>query len=155
MCDPISAGLAIVAAATQAVSVVSQNQAASANNRAVEQQLGVRKKEIDQAATAEMNARLREARREQSRILVASGEAGLSLTSGGIESLLLDSVQQAELSNDASLANRESRKAAADAEAQSKVQAKTTVLGAGLQIGLAAGGSALNSVAAQRRQRPS
>lgn len=149
MCLPAVAAAALIAAGTTAVGVIASNQQAKAYNRALEQQNTVRKTEIDKAATAEINARLREMRREQSRIMVAAGEAGLSLQSGGVEALLLDSLQQAELANDTSLANRESRKLASDAETQSRMQARTTLLGAGLQIGLAAGGAAME--AAQRR----
>lgn len=145
MCIPAVAAAALIAGATQAVGIVAANQQAKAYNRAVNQQNQTRKKEIDQAATAEINDRLREMRREQARIVVAAGEAGLSLQSTSVESLLMDSMMQAELSNDRSLANRESRKLASDAEAQSKMQAKTTLLGAGLQIGLAAGGAALGA----------
>lgn len=148
MCIPAVAAAALVAGATQAVSVIAGNQAAKQYNRALNEQNATRKKEIDRAATAEINTRLREMRREQSRIMVAAGEAGLSLGSQSIETLLLDSVQQAELANDASLANRESRKLASDAETASKMQSKTTLLGAGLRIGLAAGGAAMGQ---QRR----
>lgn len=147
MCLPAVAAAALIAAGTQAVGIVASNQMAKAQNRALQQQNDLRKTEIDKAATAEINARLREMRREQSRIMVAAGEAGLSLQSGSVETLLMDSLMQAELANDVSLANRESRKLASDAETQSRMQAKTTWLGAGLRIGLAAGGSALGSAA--------
>jgi hypothetical protein len=145
MCIPAVAAAALVAGATQAVGTIASNAQAKAYNKAVNAQNTLRKKEIDQAATAEINERLREMRREQSRIVVAAGEAGLSLSSTSVETLLMDSMMQAELANDTSLANRESRKRASDAEAQSRMQAKTTLLGAGLQIGLAAGGAALGS----------
>lgn len=147
MCLPAVAAAALIAGATQAVGVISANQQAKAANAALNQQNTVRKQEVDKAATAEINARLREMRREQSRIMVAAGEAGLSLQSGSVESLLMDSAMQAELANDASLANRESRKLASDAETQSRMQAKTTLLGAGLRIGLAAGGAAMGQSA--------
>lgn len=141
MCVPAVAAAALIAGATQAVSVVAQNQIASAQNRSIREQHATRQRQIDQAATDEINARLREQRREASRISVAAGEAGLSLTSGGVEALLMDSVMQAELANDTSLANRESRKAAATADANAAMQSKTTLLGAGLRIGLSAGGA--------------
>lgn len=148
MCLPAVAAVALVAAGTAAVGVIQQNAMASATNRALEQQNALRKEEIDDATTADINDRLREMRREQSRIMVAAGEAGLSLQSGGVESLLMDSAMQAELANDRSLANRESRKAASDASTQSQMQSKYTPLGAGLKIGLAAGGAFANQSAA-------
>lgn len=88
------------------------------------------------ATSTEMFDRDRQARREQARILTAAGEAGLSLNSGAVENMLLDSAMQQNLSNQRSLANMESRIAASDAEAnsmRSKV-ASPTLLGAGLQI---------------------
>lgn len=149
MCIPAVAAAALIAAGTQAVGVISANQAAKQTNRALQAQNDQRKREIDRAATAEINNRLREMRREQARIQVAAGEAGLSLGSGSVEALLFDSLQQAELANDTSLANRESRKLASDADTASRLQAKTTLLGAGLRIGLAAGSAAMNAKGAQ------
>lgn len=123
-------------AASTLVSTIGANQAASATNRALNEQNAVRKKQIDQAATSEINQRLREMRREQARIQVATGQAGLSLQSGSIEAMLADSAMQAGLANETSLANRESRKIASDAETAANLQSKTTLLGAGLKIGL-------------------
>lgn len=148
MCLPAAAAAVLVAAAAHGVSIVAQNQQAKAVNKALKQQNAQRTKEIDQASAQEINNRLREMRREQARIQVAAGEAGLSLSSGGVEALLLDSAMQAELANDASLANRESRKRALDAETNASFQARTTTLGAGLQIGLAGAGAYIGS---QRR----
>lgn len=136
MCDPVSIGLAIV---TTAVSVIGQSQAAKAQAKAINNANQVRQNEIDKASTAEINTRLRQARRERGNILVAAGEAGLSLDSGNVETMLLDTYQQTELSNDNSLANRESRRASTQADAESAMSkvSSPTLLGAGLQIGLA------------------
>lgn len=147
MCLPAIAGAALIAGAQVGLQTIIANQAASATNKALNQQNAVRKTEIDQAATAEINDRLRAMRREQARIQVAAGESGLSLGSQSVEALLQDSLMQAKLANDQSLANRESRKRASDAETQSRLQAKTTALGAGLKIGLAAGGAAFGQAA--------
>lgn len=141
MCLPALPAAILLAAGTTAVGVIQSNQAASAYNKNLNRQNALRKEEIDKASTAEINERLRAMRREQSRVMVAAGEAGLSLQSGGIEGLLLDSAMQAELAQDRSLANRESRRTASDAQSQSQMQAKTTALGAGLKIGLSAGGA--------------
>lgn len=135
MCNPIL--LAVAAVATTATSVIGQIQSAKAQTKNIQASLDVKSKQIDQASTAEVNDRLREARREQGRITVAAGESGLNLNSGAVETLLMDSVTQASLSNERSLANRESRRLAADAEAQSLVPSRPTALGAGLQIALA------------------
>lgn len=138
MCLPLVPLIAIGAAvATTAVSVVGQIQSANAANKAIKAQLAAKDHEIDLAASHEINDRLRQARREQGRILVAAGESGLSLESGSVNALLEDAQMQATLSNETSLANRESRRQAARAEANAALVAKPTVLGAGLQIGLA------------------
>lgn len=151
MCLPAIPAAIAIAAATTAVGVIQQNQMAKAYNKSINQQNALRKEQIDEAATAEINDRLRAMRREQSRVMVAAGEAGLSLQSGGVEAMLLDSAMQAELANDRSLANRESRRAASDAQAQSRMQSKTTALGAGLKIGLSAASAGMNASAAQGR----
>lgn len=148
MCDPIS--LAAIAVVSTAVQVVGASQAAKQQAKAINKANATKQHEIDQAATAEINDRLREARREQGRIAVAAGEAGLSLSSGGVESLLLDSAMQAELANDRSLANRESRKKSAAAEAQVMMPSRATTLGAGLQIALA-GGKAYMGASGQQK----
>ena len=69
--------------------------------------------------------------------MTAAGEAGLSLNSGAVDSLLLDSAMQQSLANQRSLANMESRIAASDAEANSMRSrvAAPTLLGAGIRIG--------------------
>lgn len=138
-----------VAAASTAVNVVGTIQSAKAQTKAINHANDVKQAEIDKAATAEINDRLRAARREQGRIMVAAGQSGLSLESGGVESLLLDSAMQAELSNDRSLANKESRKLATAAEAQSLIPSRPTALGAGLQIGMSAAKGYMNSSTAQ------
>lgn len=148
MCTPLALGLAV--AGSTAVSVIGQNQAAAATNAALQQQNTLRKHQIDQAATAEINARLREMRREQARIEVAAGGAGLSLSSGSVEAALMDSAMQAGLADNTSLANRESRKAASDAETQAGLQSSTTLLGAGLKIGLAGGAAYGNAKASTK-----
>lgn len=154
MCHPAIIGAAVLAGASQAASTIAANQSAKRINHTLQDQNALRKREIDQAATHDINERLREMRREQARIEVAAGGAGLSLSSGSIEALLLDSAMQAELANDTSLANRESRKLASDAETASRLQSKTTLLGAGLKIGLAAGGAALSALPAPEPKPP-
>ena len=140
MCIPLAVALAIGAAAFGAVAQV---QSANAQAKALNQQLAARDKEINHAASAEINDRLRAARRQQGRILVAAGQSGLSTTSGNVEGLLLDNAVQASLSDERSLANRNNALDAAAAEAQAKMPSKPTILGAGLQIGLAGAGAAV------------
>jgi hypothetical protein len=134
-----------LAAATTAVSVVGQIQAANSANKAIKAQHAVQQKQIDQASADEISQRLRQMRREQGRIMVAAGESGLSTESGSVSALLADSAMQAGLSNQTSLANRESRKEAATADANTKFVSKPTALGAGLQIGLATAQAGLNA----------
>jgi hypothetical protein len=152
MCDPVTIAVGI-AVATTAVSVVGQIQSANAENKAIKQSLKAKDKEIDQAAAQEINDRLREARREQGRIMVAAGESGLSTSSGSVEALLTDAEMQATLSNQTSLANRESRRDAARAEANANMVTKPTALGAGLQIALS-GASAAQGAGAFKGKGP-
>jgi hypothetical protein len=143
MCLPAALAIPIaLATATTAVSVVGQIQSANAANAAVKAQLATKNKEIDQAATQEINNRLRQMRVEESRIAVAAGESGLSLDSGAIKALQSDAAMQAGLANQVSLANRESRKDAARAEANAQMVSKPTLLGAGLQIALSGANAA-------------
>lgn len=144
MCDPISIGIGL-AVATTATSIVGQVQAANATNKAIAKQQKVQAKQINDQATQEVNDRLRQARRDEARILVAAGESGLSLESGAVKALALDAEAQATLDNQTSLANRESRQAASVADANAKLVSKPTALGAGLQIGLAGVQSAANN----------
>jgi hypothetical protein len=146
MCLPAAIAIPVVlATAATAVSVVGQIQSANAANKAIKQQLKAKDKEIDQAAAHEINERLREARREQGRIMVAAGEAGLSTSSGSVEALLEDAAMQASLANQTSLANRESRRDAARAEANANMVSKPTLLGAGLQIAISGASAAANA----------
>lgn len=142
MCDPISIGIGL-AVATTAVSVVGQIQ--SANNEAarIQAEHDAKQHEVDVQTSEQINSRLREARREQGRILVAAGESGLNTASPVVQGLLTDASMQATLANQESLANRASRKRAITAEANADMPNKPTMLGAGLQIALAGGSAAL------------
>ena len=119
-------------------------------NKAIEAQRNAKNHEIDLAASEQISARLREARREQGRIMVAAGESGLNTSSPVIQGLLTDASMQATLSNQESLANRASRRRATDAEANAAMVSKPTALGAGLQIALA-GASAAQSAGAFKK----
>lgn len=146
MCLPALPLIAIgLAAATTAVSVVGQIQSANNAAAAIQAQYNTKVKEVDRAAAHEIDERIRQARREQGRILVAAGESGLSTASPSVDALLSDAGMQATLSNEVSLANRESRRDAAKAEANAAMPSKPTLLGAGLQIGLAGLGAANNA----------
>lgn len=136
MCDPIS--MTIAAVATTAVSVVSEIQAAKAQNKAIAAQFEQQQKEIGQKQVAELNDRARQARKEQARIRVAAGEAGLQL-GGSIDGLLMDSLTQNSLANERINLNTETQRNASVAEANSmysRVQ-QPTILGAGLRIATA------------------
>lgn len=137
MCLPaaIAIPLAITTAAT-AVSVVGQIQSANSAAAQIQAQHDTKQHEVDLATSHQINERLRQARREQGRILVASGEAGLNTSSPVVQGLLTDAAMQATLSNQTSLANREARREAITAEANALMPTKPTLLGAGLQIGL-------------------
>lgn len=150
MCEPITAA-AIVAGVTSVASagasIVAQSKSAKAQTKALNQQAAVAREETRLEASGELFDSMREARREQGRIRAAAGEAGLSLSSGSIEDMLLDSAMQAELRSDRTLANMEARNRANEAEATSMASriSKPTALGAGLQLA-AAGASAWSGI---------
>jgi len=142
MCDPVTAAvtMAVVSTVGAGASVVAQAQTAKAQTKAIKAQQALVAEENRDVASAEMFDQMRGARREQGKIRAAAGEAGLSLTSGSIEGLLLDSAMQMELQGSRSIANMESRHAANTAEASSMLSQiqKPTALGAGLQMASAA-----------------
>lgn len=158
MCDPITA--AVVVGVTSVIgtgaTLIQQASVASAQRQAINQQAEVVSEENRKAASAEIFDRMRAARREQGRIRVAAGEAGLGLSSGSVGQLLMDSAMQSELSTQRSLANRESRDAANSAEAASmlsRVQGPT-LASAGIQIASSAAGawSDISRAKVQKRQ---
>lgn len=146
MCLPAAIAIPIaLAAAGTAVSVVGQIQAANSANKAIQAQHDAKQHEIDLQASEQISARLREARREQGRIMVAAGESGLNTASPVVQGLLTDASMQATLSNQESLANRASRKRATTAEANAMMVSKPTLLGAGLQIALSGASAAVKA----------
>jgi hypothetical protein len=134
MCDPIS--MTVLAVTTAAAGVVAQVQSAKYQQQAIDAQLAEMNQQIDTRETAELNERLRIQRKEQARIKVAAGEAGLQIGSPGIESLLMDSLMQTQLSAERTSLNTDMdrNKAAAEANAASSRVQGPTPLGAGLQI---------------------
>lgn len=150
MCDPVTAAVVVgvTMVATTGASIIAQNKAAKAQTKAIKAQLGVSQEEARAEATSEMFDQMRAARREAGRTRAAAGEAGLSLDSGSVEALLMDSAMQSEFKNDRTLANLESRSNANVAEANSmlsRVQ-KDNWLTGGLKLA-AAGASAYAGVA--------
>jgi len=144
MCEPVSLAIAagVTAVASTGYSLIAQSQAAKAQNRAIHQQLEFTNEEARRKASTEIFDTMRASRREQGRVRAAAGEAGLALT-GSVDTLLMDSAMQAEMSNDRSIANQESRVAANVAEANSMFSQVQNVnaVGAGLQLG----GAGLNA----------
>lgn len=134
MCEPVTI-MTTLAIATTAASIVSEVQSAKAQEKAIRAQLEQTNTEINQKASAEVNDRQRAARREQARIKVAAGEAGLQL-GGSIDQLLSDSLMQAGLSHERTSQNRENELLSANAEANSMLSRveRPTILGAGLRL---------------------
>lgn len=134
MCDPLSA--TILAVASSAATIYSANKAASAQEAAIREQLALLEEESVKTETADVNEHLRAMRKEQARIRVAAGEAGLQLGSGSIETLLKDSMMQTSLAASNTRLNAERDRRAARAEANSSLSSiqKDTLLGAGLKI---------------------
>lgn len=133
MCEP--ATLSLLAMATTAASIATQAVSARNQEKAIEAQTEAAEKETRGAATAELNERQRAARREQSRIKVAAGQAGLNL-GGSVDTLLQDSMMQAGLAGEATRDNMHNRVASQQAEASAAYSRidKPNVLTAGLQM---------------------
>jgi hypothetical protein len=136
MCLPLAPVLAVVGAVTSAVSVISEIKAANYQNKAISDQLQNSYHQIADQQAAENNDRSRAARKEQGRIAVAAGEAGLQLSSGSIEGLLMDSTMQRQLSSERTGLNADNMRQQARDEANkyySQVQ-QPSVVGAGLRV---------------------
>lgn len=156
MCDPVT--MTITAVAASAASIVGQVQSAKYQAEAIQAQFAQNQQEFAAKASAETNDRLREMRREQARVKVAAGEAGLQL-SGSIDLLLKDSLMQGQLASTRIEDNRQREVLNAKAEADSMLSRNTspTVLGAGIQLASAgmsgyAQGTSLK-IARQQAQR--
>lgn len=139
MCNPVA--MMVMAITSTAAQVVGQVQSAKAQQAAIDAQLQQNLTEFSAKASAETNDRLREARREQSKIKVAAGEAGLQL-GGSIDLLLKDSNLQSSMAAGRIQDNmgREVNNAAAEANSMSSRIESPTLLSAGLQIGNSAVG---------------
>lgn len=133
MCDPVTAATLMVV--TTAAQVVGEVKAAKRQEAAIRDQLVMVEEEVNDKAAGEINDRLRESRREQARIKVAAGEAGLKL-GGSIDLLLQDSLMQSGLSNERTLGNRGRELRAARNEANSMLSRveRPTLLGAGIRL---------------------
>jgi hypothetical protein len=151
MCDPVT--MTIMAVASTAAGIVGQVQSAKSQTAAIQAQATQAATEAASKASGETNDRLREARREQSRIKVAAGEAGLQL-GGSIDLLLRDSQLQSSMAAGRIQDNQGRENGATSAEANSMLSRVTspTLLGAGLQIAGAGiqGYGAGQSIQAQR-----
>ncbi|WP_343698847.1 hypothetical protein [Caulobacter sp.] len=150
--------MATIAVVSTAAQVITEVQAAKAQKKAITAQLAEAEGEIRTAETADLNDRAREARREQARIKVAAGEAGLQLGSGSLEAMLLDSVMQQELAGERTSLNAENQLHAARAEANSQYSrvSQPTLLGAGLRIAVSGvSGYAAGAGAASAKQAAS
>lgn len=136
MCHPAAAAALMVA--TTATQIVGEVKAAKRQEATIRDQLVMVEEEVNDKASAEINDRLRESRREQARIKVAAGEAGLKL-GGSIDLLLQDSLMQAGLSNERTLGNRGRELRAARNEANSMLSRveRPSLLGAGLRLATA------------------
>ena len=137
ICDPVTIAISL-AVATTAAGIVSEVRAAKSQTKAITTQLATTNKQIDQKATAELNDRQRAARREQARVKVAAGEAGLQL-GGSIDLLLKDSLMQAGLAAERTNQNADNERLNATAEANSMLSRveSPTILGAGLRLATA------------------
>ena len=147
MCDPVSIGLMALTAVTSTVSVIAANQAADAQIEAIKNQQAQEAEQLREQASGDIFERDRAARREQARLRVAAGEAGLNLGGGSVEAMLMDSAMQATMARQRSVTNYENARAASEASANSSLSQikRTSALGAGLQIGLSVANTAVGT----------
>lgn len=142
MCDPVTAAIVVgvTAVASTGYSIYAQAKSAKAQTKALREQESAAREETRRESSAEIFDSMRQARREQGQVRAQAGEAGLSLTSGSVEALLMDSAMQGELREQRTLANAESRNRSNQAEAASIASriSKPSVVGAGLQLGASA-----------------
>jgi hypothetical protein len=134
VCDPVT--LAVVSVVSTAATIATEIQGAQAQNKAIAQELQQQNKQADAQEVAALNQRAREARKEQGRMMVAAGEAGLQLGSGSVESMLLDSAMQQKQADEGIAQNRDNLVQANTSEANryySAVQ-QPSVIGAGLRL---------------------
>jgi hypothetical protein len=143
--------MAALAVASTAVSVISEVQSAQAQNKAIGAELRQGYQQVAEQQASQMNDRAREARKEHGRMMVAAGEAGLQLSSGSVEAMLLDSEMQKQLADANIRTNAEHQDQNLTGEANrmySQVQ-QPSIIGAGLRLvssgvsGYAAGRSAV------------
>lgn len=159
MCDPVTAAVVVgvTTVASTGAQLIAASKNAKAQERAIREQQAIEREETRQLATSQLFDDMRAARREQAKIRSAAGEAGLSLASGSIEGLLMDSAMQMELSRDRTIANMESRHRANTAAAESALSQvqKPTALGAGLSLASAAASGWSGVQQAKIQTRPS
>jgi hypothetical protein len=128
--------MAVVAVVSTAASIATEVQAAQAQNKAIGQELRQGQQQVDEQHVSDLNNRARQARVEQGRMAVAAGEAGLQLSSGSVENMLLDSAMQQKQANEATDLNAQNQQQNLLSEANrmySQVQ-QPTVVGAGLRL---------------------
>lgn len=130
----------LISGASEALNVLSQANAAKAQNKAISRQTQDAYNQIAVQQTAETNDRLRATRKEQARMRVAAGEAGLQLSSRSLEQMLLDSQMQTGLAMERSSLNADNQRSSVAAQANSMYSNvdNPSLLGSGLRIATAA-----------------
>nr|WP_127711109.1 hypothetical protein [Novosphingobium umbonatum] len=113
-------------------------QSAEAQQAAIRNQQEAASTQIAKQEQAQTNDRLRAARQEDSRIRVAAGEAGLSLGSQSIETMLMNNQMQTGLGVERIGLNADNQNENNTAEANAALSRAATpsALSAGLQLGL-------------------
>lgn len=134
MCDPVT--LAVVSVISTAATIATEVQSAQAQNKSIGRQLDQQQAQVETQQVSAMNDRAREARKEQGRMQVAAGESGLQLSSGSVESQLLDSAMQQKQADAAIGVNADNQRQANVSEANrlySDVH-QPSIVGAGLRL---------------------
>jgi hypothetical protein len=126
----------VVAVVSTAATVATEVQSAQAQNKAIGQGLNTQNAQVKGQEVSAVTDRAREARKEQGRMAVAAGESGLQLSSGSVESQLLDSAMQQKLANESIHTNADYQRQAATAQANSQYSQvqSPSIIGAGLRL---------------------
>ena len=119
MCEPTT--IAVIAGITSAAGVVANNQAVSAQVRAVNQQNALRAEEISRAAGQQLSENAKAAYRERAAMRAAAAESGINLGSGSFLAALQSQAMSQYNEQGLIIHNERAQQRARQTEAESSV----------------------------------
>lgn len=141
-----AAGAATLGVASAGASFIQQAVTANSQNKAITDQLAQGQEQVKEQQASQLEQRQREGWKEQGRMQVAAGEAGLQLSSGSIESMLMDSQMQTSLDggNINLNAEHQDQNLASEAGRYYSMVNNPSIIGSGLRL-ISSGLSGFNS----------